>query len=183
MDTLAALLKQFKKNELPFLVVGGHAIAAHGVSRQTADLDLLVRESQKTFWQKALGKIGYREFHNSKAFLQYEPLSPGDWPIDLILVDESTFSGLQENGVAKQIGGITVTIPCTAHMLALKLHALKQDQASRELKDLNDIIELVLAAEGTLSSSEVEALCQKFGPSGIYPRIVDSCERRKHERD
>jgi hypothetical protein len=127
--------------------------------------------------------MGYREFYNSKAFLQFEPVTSGEWPIDLILVDEATFTGIQTHGVTTQIGGAAVTIPSAAHMLALKLHALKQDQASRELKDLNDIVELVLASKPILSPGQVEALCKKYGPNDIYQRIAELCERRRHERD
>ena len=35
---------------MPFLLIGGHAVSAYGISRQTGDVDLPVQRSRKELW-------------------------------------------------------------------------------------------------------------------------------------
>lgn len=44
-DDFADLLRAFHRHGVEFVVVGAHAMAAHGVARATGDLDVLVRPS------------------------------------------------------------------------------------------------------------------------------------------
>ena len=44
-DDFRDILKAFKSGEVEFLVVGAHALAAHGVPRVTGDLDLWINPS------------------------------------------------------------------------------------------------------------------------------------------
>lgn len=44
MDVLAALADFSARESVPFAVVGGHAVIAHGYPRLTADIDIAIRE-------------------------------------------------------------------------------------------------------------------------------------------
>lgn len=39
---------------MPFLLIGGQAVNAYGISRQTGDVDLLVQRSRKVRWEELL---------------------------------------------------------------------------------------------------------------------------------
>jgi hypothetical protein len=44
---------------MSFLVIGGHAVNAHGASRMTFDLDLLVRRSDLEKWRELMERLGF----------------------------------------------------------------------------------------------------------------------------
>jgi hypothetical protein len=60
IDDLRALLRCFENRSVRFLVVGAHALAAHGIPRMTGDLDLWVdasADNSERVWS-ALAEFG-----------------------------------------------------------------------------------------------------------------------------
>ncbi|MGH7952149.1 MAG: hypothetical protein ACREFE_09550, partial [Limisphaerales bacterium] len=44
--------------DIPFLIIGGHAVHAYGYVRTTDDLDLIVPGGQRAQWSKLLDNVG-----------------------------------------------------------------------------------------------------------------------------
>ena len=140
MELLRILTERGRDREISFVLVGGHALNAYGVARQTGDVDIAVRHADREVWRAILTSLGYRLFHDHPSFMQFSAPSPDAWPVDLILVDEETFNGLYRDGREVELGAARVIVPSVDHLLALKLHVLKQRQPEREMKDLDDIL-------------------------------------------
>lgn len=51
MSLLATIVNEANSKTLPFLVIGGHAVNAHGFSRFTKDVDFLVRRENSREWE------------------------------------------------------------------------------------------------------------------------------------
>ena len=64
-------------------------------------------------------------------------------------------------------------VPCAAHMIMLKLHAMKSNP-KREIKDLSDIVEILRNGPDPLPRDELEAMCEHYGPAGVCERIVEA---------
>jgi hypothetical protein len=79
-----AELAEWDRAGLPCLVIGGHALSFYQVSRETADVDLLVNREKRTDWESALARAGYVLFHAGENFAQFSPPPGGAWPTDLI---------------------------------------------------------------------------------------------------
>jgi len=62
------------------------------------------------------------------------------------------------------------------HLIALKLHALKQDLAHRQIKDFLDVVDLVAANKIDLKSEELKSIFQRYGSADLYRRILTACE-------
>jgi len=86
MDILDALSRKSREAGLRFLVIGGHAVIAHGHPRFTKDLDLLVCKTDREQWISLLGDLGFPLWRDGGIFLQFQPPSEDEWPIDLMLV-------------------------------------------------------------------------------------------------
>jgi predicted nucleotidyltransferase len=71
-----------------------------------------------------------------------------------------------------RIGKKPVRVPCVAHFVALKLHAIK-NMPERERKDMQDITELLEENSDAVSSDELRALCRQYGPDGIDAKLGD----------
>ena len=68
---------------LPFLIIGGYAVGAHGHTRATFDVDFLVRAADRETWLGRLIAAGLKLFAQTKSFAQFSQPSAGDG-LDLI---------------------------------------------------------------------------------------------------
>jgi predicted nucleotidyltransferase len=181
MEILRVLYQKGKEKNISFILIGGHALNAYGLSRQTGDVDLVVRENYKEEWKNILTGLGYTVFNEHTAFVQFTPPDITEWPVDLILVDEETFTGLEKDARKEDIDGTTILIPSIEHMLALKLHALKENQPHRELKDIDDILGLAEQHQIDLEGTQFRQLCGQFASDKVFNRILGLWEKRKND--
>ena len=63
---------------LRFLIIGGYAVAAHGHTRATFDVDFLARHAERAVWFARLDAAGLSLFGETKAFAQFSPSEDGD---------------------------------------------------------------------------------------------------------
>ena len=105
MKILDIVATRAKESGLQFLVIGGHAVNAYGERRQTGDVDLLVREADRSAWLDLVASMGYSLFHQHKAFLQFSPSNLEVWPLDLMLVEDRTLDGLLAESEEVNFGG------------------------------------------------------------------------------
>ncbi len=128
-----------KDDSLDFLVIGGFAVVAHGHSRMTYDLDLLVRRSQRAAWVDLLRAAGFVIYREEANFVQLS-VPTGTTDIDLMLVANETFAEMQKNACPISFGMIRARMVSLNHLMALKLHVLKQHQRHRGAKDMDGLI-------------------------------------------
>lgn len=157
--------------ELPYLLIGGHAVNFHGYSRLTDDVDLLIKRDSLSNWAELLKSFGYTLSHEAGTFCQFEKKDSNEPGIDLMLVNEQTFQKLSERAQIKEAGGVRFQLVCVEHLIALKLHALKQDLAHRRVKDFLDVVELVRANGIDLRSEEMRQIFERYGTEDLYRRI------------
>ena len=172
MGILDILSKASAESDRNFLVIGGYAVNAHGYPRQTVDLDILVMKGERDFWKQLLLKNGYTVYSEHDNFSQFTPLAKEQLPVDFMFVNEQTFSKMYPEAVEGVLGGVKVKHPSLLHLIALKLHVIKQALPHRELKDLYDVIQLVQINQVDTQAESFKELCEKFGNSKIYEILV-----------
>ena len=178
MKILDLIHQQAEKNRLEFVLIGGHAINAIGDRRQTRDVDLLVCESDKNSWKKILLDMDYHLFNDSEAFMQFNPGKIEEWPLDILLVNERTFKELKASASSINIGGReNILIPSNKHLIAMKLHTLKQGDEIRRLKDILDIITLIRHGDMEIESDDFKNMCQNFASDEVYKEIINLYEK------
>ena len=152
------------------LLVGGHALPAFGYQRQTVDLDCLMATSDADVLHDVLIASGYRETERTDIFVRYSHPSVYLLDIDVMLVDRDTFDKLRAESFVYRVGQAEMRVPCLLHLIALKLHAMKNNP-KRELKDLSDIVELLQGNPEIVSRQELASVCAQYGPVDILGRI------------
>jgi predicted nucleotidyltransferase len=172
MGILEILSRARLEPERSFLVIGGYAVNAHGYSRQTMDLDLLIPKDQQHFWKQLVLESGYVVHGSKESFLQFVPVEQEQLPVDFMLVNEPTFSGMYAEAMTASLGGVEVKIPSLRHLIALKLHVLKQGLPHRELRDLYDVFQLVNLNKIDVRSDDFKKLCERYGNSKLYETIL-----------
>ncbi|MFH1476181.1 MAG: nucleotidyltransferase family protein [Verrucomicrobiota bacterium] len=152
------------------LLIGGYALPVFDVVRQTADVDSLIADADERILHDILIKAGYKERQRTEAFVRYTHPSAVALDIDVMLVDQDTFDKMLKRSSEHQVGSVKVRIPCLPHLIALKLHAIKNNP-KRELKDLGDIMALLEANPEKVSQNELRRICKRYGPAGIFNRL------------
>lgn len=137
-DMLSALYEE----EVEFLVVGAYAMAAHGVTRATGDLDFWIHPSKSNAERliKALNRFGAPTDSISAADFASPDLvfQIGIEPnrIDLLTsIDGVDFQRAWQNRITTRVGGVDVPV------LGLQ-DLIRNKQAVGRLRDLADVEEL-----------------------------------------
>jgi len=161
------------RSQIPVLVIGGHAVGAHGFQRNTADLDCLVvaerRDEMKTF----LENRGFEETARNQNFSRYRHRSLAYPLLDVMQVDRNTWEKLWTHSVSKTADGYPVRVPSVEHLIALKLHAIQQNPA-RKLQDGNDIARLLRANPGAVSAAHLEEMFERYALPELFAMIKQS---------
>lgn len=155
---------------LHFLLIGGHAVNAHGYSRRTFDLDLLICRDDSETWREVMVGLGFQCIHEQTAFFQFA--SPDVPQVDLMRVSAETFAKLLDTSESRIALGIETRVPSLENLLALKLHAARHALPHRRYKDLIDIFALVDANHVDVTSDSFRQLCNKYGTAELYAEII-----------
>ncbi len=155
-----------REPSLPFLIIGGYAVGAHGHTRPTFDVDFLVRQSDRDAWFQRILSMGMTLHGESRAFAQFN--QPDDDGLDLMFVNETTFGKMWPASETRTFETVEARVPCLDHLLALKLHVLRQELAHRTSKDADDVEVLLRRNKVNLSYTHYEQLFLKYGNREIY---------------
>lgn len=174
-NAFARIAAVAERKNARILVIGGHAINAYGYSRTTVDFDFVIEGTALPIWRDELEALGYQWKGETRAFAQFT--APADenppFPIDLMLVDESTFEKLWAEARVLDFAGVPLRAPKPLHMIALKLHALKNPTRAARGKDLPDIIQLIRIAELDLANPELQVILRRYADD----RTIDLLRR------
>jgi hypothetical protein len=161
---------------VPHVVIGGHAIRAYGYARQTVDFDCMIATESIQALGDFLKKHDYCEAGRVASFIRFwhKDRTLGD--LDVMPVDAATFAKINTGSREIDLGGFSVRVPRIAHLVALKLHAIKSNP-QRELKDGADIVELLRLNPNEVSDSELKEVCDHYAPPGYFEKLKDFLSR------
>ncbi|MFH1259854.1 MAG: nucleotidyl transferase AbiEii/AbiGii toxin family protein [Elusimicrobiota bacterium] len=163
--TVFHLISEISKKEgITCVLIGGFAVNHYNVTRLTADIDFLTTENDFKKISQLLKKAGYSTKYRQEFFTQLESAS-GNFltDIDFMFVNNETLSGIVKDSKKIKIAGLDFLVPSIKHLLALKLHSLKNNFNFRENKDIPDIIDLIKSNNIKFQGNEFEELCLKYG--------------------
>lgn len=172
MEILRTIYGAATSAKKPFVLIGGHALNVHGISRSTGDIDLMVEANDSVFWRELLVRLDYEVFHESWAFLQSKPTSPAAWPLNLMLVGHETMAKALKDAVSTDVFGPLLQVASLGSLIAMKLHALKYVDAERALKDQADLLALMNIAGIAVDSAAFRQLCSRYATVEVYGRII-----------
>lgn len=158
---------------MPFVVIGGQAVNIFGLSRLTADIDLVVPRRDKARWSALMEKLNYTVQQDDARFARYKPDTLAAWPIDLMFVDDQTFTRLEQESSEAFFGVARAQVASGRHLVTLKLHALKHYQEHRFAKDFSDVVGLLRSGKTGLSLVELRELCERYADLKLFEKLKD----------
>lgn len=162
----------FNKKAITCVLIGGFAVNYHNVTRATADVDFL---TTKEDFDKILGLLkekGFKEDYIHEVFARLKSEKEHYIDLDFMFVDKDVLEKIIKDGKEAVIAGQKFIVPSVFHLIALKLHAIK-DNKKREYKDLLDIMDLIRNNEIDVNGKEFKELCLKYGTELLYKRIIE----------
>jgi len=174
MNFFTIIEREASSRKLPYLVIGGYAVIAHGYPRLTFDFDLAIERTRRTEWLACVAALGYAVQHDGGTFLQLRS-DQHSWEVDLMLLNEDTFRKLFKASVEMATGGVQVRFPSVEHLIALKVHALKNTRTRRFLKDFQDVVELVMRNKINLADPAMRDIFMRYGDNELYEKIQRAC--------
>ena len=157
----------------PCVLSGGFAVNYYKVTRQTADIDFLITERDFKKISNLLGKEGYREDCRQEAFTRLTTNSDYLLDLDFMFVDKETLSKIIKKGSEIEIAKQKFIVPSLNHLIALKLHSIKNNPKPRMNKDLPDIIELIRINKVDIKKEDFKNLCVKYGTRSLYIELLN----------
>jgi predicted nucleotidyltransferase len=160
---------------IPFLVIGGYAVFAHGYVRATDDLDLIVQRGSRAQLGNLLADLGMTVRNDAANFVQFDPQDEASMEVDLMFVSEDVFGRMEQASVEATVEGTPVRVVSLMHLIALKCHALQHSKSLRRLKDMDDLTQLILINRLDLNEPELRATILKYGNTELYEKLRHAC--------
>lgn len=151
----------------------GYAVAAHGHTRPTFDVDFLARKTDRAEWQRRADAAGLKLAFETQAFAQFEQ-ADGDG-FDIMFVNDATFAQLFENSMEYEFDGARARVPSLDHLLALKIHALKDQPPHRTSKDAEDVEMLARRNQLDLAQPKYSGFSSSVERAKSTQRSSESC--------
>ncbi len=161
-----------KKAGVSCVLIGGFAVNYYKVTRQTADVDFLISRKDYEKILSLLEGAGFKQDYTQEVFARLSSQKSYLMDLDFMFVDEETMDKMAKEGKKIAIAGKEFIVPSLSHLIALKLHAIKYNPKTRELKDFLDIVELVKVNHVNVKSDEFKDLCLKYGTAELYQKIL-----------
>lgn len=175
MSVFQAITQKAGEAGLPFLVIGGYAVMAHGFVRATDDLDLLVQRNRRDQWHRLLEGLGMEVYRAAPAFTQFNPPPGTPLPVDLMFVAEEVFERMQAMAEPTSVGGVAFGVVSLLHLIALKCHAIRHGKDLRRIKDTEDLTQLIIINGLDLNEAELRATILKHGDQELYGKLRRAC--------
>lgn len=173
MTLLAAVSGTLDSRGVAHAVIGATALAAHGVSRATADIDLLVTDPgclDLALWAEVAASGARTDIRRGDAddpLAGVVRISRGDEPpVDVIVGRSDWQAGILTRAVRTELAGATVPIAAAADLVLLKLYA-GGPQDAWDIAQLLDAVPAIVAP--------VDAALPALPPecAALWRRIVD----------
>jgi len=172
MMTLFHVSQKADERGLPSLLIGGHAVIAHGHARNTFDLDLLIPRAALDEWRQFIVAERYTIHNEGPTFIQLTPPDDRTLPLDLMIVSTETFQKFEAMASTVSDAGGGIRVVALKHLLALKSHAILHGHPGRIERDVDDVIGLVKANHITVSDDDWRELFLKYGPPELHEKLL-----------
>lgn len=159
MNLFELIFREFNKERLKYLVVGGVAVNLHGFMRFTGDLDILILLEEKNLEKldKIMQSLGYSErlpvkvqslkdhklvkqWLKEKNMMAFSFMPPRNNPlqIDIIIEESLEYESILKDKVVKKIDNVSIPVVSIDRLIKMK----KKADRPQDRIDLEALIKL-----------------------------------------
>ena len=164
---LGTLASFFGREGYRYAAIGAFGLHAYDLAQATLDLDLATESAAQPKLVAFLESLGYETLYRSAGYSNHVHALADLGRLDFVYVDSETGRLLFRGGATLQLGEHRVPVPRPEHLIAMKVHAMKNDP-SRTLREMADI--QFLLSLPSIDEAEVHAY---FEQSGLLDRYLE----------
>lgn len=97
--------------------------------------------------------------------------------VDLMLVDDSTYAKLRSAIRQLNYGSMPLQVVAPLHLIALKLHALRDPARALEEKDFHDILSIIRTQKLDIQAAEFLEILNRYATDEIRNRLLLNLKR------
>ena len=161
---LSVVLEQAR---IPFALIGGFAVNAHGFVRATHDLDVMVVGEQADSLHSVVTNLGYEVLDRRPDIASYVR---GPLRLDVLYARRPISRDLLARARSTTAGDIRLSVIPLEGLIGLKIQAFHDDP--RRIRDLDDIIQLVKINSDKLNLDEVRSYFRLFDQESVLDDIL-----------
>ncbi len=150
-DLLGAIVGALREAEIPFMLTGSLAAAAHGAGRATMDIDFVVdptRATLESFVQRMLDDGRYvspdaaREALKSRSMFNVVEVE-SSWKVDLMIRKDRPFS-VEEFARRTELtfGSVRLPVATVEDLVLAKLEWARMGGSVRQIEDVRTLLQL-----------------------------------------
>jgi len=159
----------FEETDAEWGVIGGLAMAVHGASRTTLDVDIVVNAEAQDQLIGFLQSQGYTTLHRSTGYSNHLHEDPDLGRIDVVYIRGDTSRQVfGDMDVHPGPGSMEIPVPRPEHLAAMKAYSIRNDP-KRALRELADI-RVLLDAPG-VDRAEVNSYFVRYGLEDLLDRL------------
>ena len=168
------LLKNFKKYNIQYALMGGFALHAAGYTRATQDIDILIRKEDMPKVKKLLLSLGYEVLHESEDVVNLRGMIKELGQIDFVLAHrqyaQNMLKRAQEYGILNNKFKLKVLVP--EDIIGLKVQAMANDPG-RQSRDWADIEKLAALHKDKLDQKLLREYFSLFGREKEWDKLLE----------
>jgi hypothetical protein len=164
-DTLNQAAGALRNESIRFALIGGFALAAHGIVRATQDIDLLVDGTKKGEARRALSQAGFKTVFENEEVMHLS--GPGQ--LDVLFANREATSEMLVR--ARTINEFPVPVVSAEDLIGLKIQAYKNNP-KREFQDKADI-QALMEQIATLDYTLIKKYSDMFGEWEFICKLRD----------
>ena len=180
LETVEDICADFRERKIQFGIIGGLALALHGIQRTTSDIDFLILLEETDIAGEVLVQKGYQCVFQNKHVSHYENPDTLLSRLDILHAAKPASRTLLKQLVyIKFLGRDVVPVVSIEGLIGLKVQAFTND-SERMLGDLADIkllCESAASDEKVLNWKEIESYLSLFRRQDLLTDIKDWYER------
>jgi hypothetical protein len=144
-SVLIEIASALREASIDHALIGGLALAAHGVARATVDLDLLADGERAGEVDDILRARGFRCLHRSEHVANYASDDAARGRVDFLFARRAYGRAMLARAASHRILGHEIRVADASDLIGLKVQSSSNDAARRH-RDLADIEALLRAA-------------------------------------
>ena len=166
-------LEILSKCSVPLLLTGTHAHLAHTSPDDVTynECECAIDAATEAEITEHFARNEWNIVYRTPFFAKFRLLSTGTPIIKVLFLDATTFGKLRDDSFERVFGGFKMRVPSLIHVIAMKLQTIK-NEPEREAEDLPQILSLLRINKGRWKAEDLDTICKRFGPRGIYIRIA-----------
>ncbi len=189
IQMLQDVVRTFDRSNIAHAIVGGMAVAAHGLPRATKDIDFLIDHADSQRADAALRALGFERESaaGGDGFARYvrhpSPEIPEitEW-VDLLLARHDIGRTLLRDAAVDSVTwqGMNLPVVSPAGVVLMKLHASVDDPT--RLQDRADIIGLLQLHRDTIDELWIQHHAEQMGVAyaDAYRTLAAEADTREH---